>query len=206
MFKLGLILLIGLGSGGLGFGYDQKAEKILSKLRDKMKETKAVSCTFSQVKRIRQVDGNLHLSGTILFQKPHFMRIEMRGDANVDIYVREQTVTLVDHDLEEVEYHHFNELARSEHWMSPMLIIFDLDEVEEMFEFTMTGGSRKEILRMIPRKKYHHIENIDMRVDEFQRIRWLRIRYKNGDMTDTKFRDWEKRKKILSGKSGQTNF
>lgn len=196
IFKLGLIILIGLGSGGLGFGNEQKAEKILSKLRDKMQETEAVSCTFSQVKRIRQLEGNLNLNGTMLFQKPHFLKIEMRGDANVDIYVREQTVTLVDHDLEEIEHYHFDELARSEHWMSPMLIIFDMDEVEEMFELSMTGGSQKEILRMSPRKKYHHIQNIDMRIDEFQRIRWLRVRYENGDMTDTKFQDWEKRKRI----------
>ena len=63
----------------------------------------AVACGIEQVKTIEQFEGGIRLEGSLLYQKPHFIKLELGGDENISLFSDGETVSLVDRDLEEVE-------------------------------------------------------------------------------------------------------
>ena len=191
----GLVLVVLLTSGTYIHGHHPQAQKILQRIQRKMAATEAVSCRFSQTKKIQQVSGPVNLSGSILFQKPRFLKVQLRGDANMDVFVNPQTVTLVDLDLEEVETHPVNDLVQSDHWLSPMLMFIDPHKIDSDFIGSMVGDPRHRILRLVPKHK-QSLRAIEFQVDNFLRVRWSRFRYQNGDMVDTRYTSWRKRKKV----------
>lgn len=179
---------------------DQRVEKILSKLEKKYNEAETVSCSFIQSKRIIQLEGTIVTSGELYFKKPHYLRMEHKGDENLVIYCNGEKVWLEDLDLDEVEVFEFSQMGAERRLSRFFPPVFTDSSRELMDYFSVrlaenTGETSR--LELVPKPNSDYsFSSLEFEVGSLSRILWLRISYANGDRTEMKFRNWKSHQEI----------
>ncbi len=194
-----LIMLLAIasvnGPGSAGPAVQQsKLDRILESLEDTFNTTEAFSHDFEQTRYLRQLTEPMTFTGTMVFRKPHFLRMEMRGEENMNIYVNGEHVWLEDLDFGEVEQFDFAE-AGSESSLAgilPPLFLNGIGEIKERFQVRLDEAMGQDVIAMVPRKGYESpFTSIRFAVGSFSRILWMRIDYANGNWTHTRFSGWK---------------
>jgi len=176
------------------YGQSNEVDKILNNLEKKYNSTEAFLYEYKQDKSVSQLIETMHFTGKLVFRKPHFIRMEMRGDENLNIYVDGENIWLEDLDLEEVEKHDFAEMSAGGRFtrMFPVFLR-SMDELKSQFKITLLkkeGG--QNYLELIPKSDASSLASIKFSVDAWSRIRWMKVIYTNGDWTETRFHGWKK--------------
>ena len=173
---------------------ESRVDNILGSLEGKFNTTEAFSYDFEQVKSLRQLTEPMEFTGTLVFRKPHFIRMEMRGEENLNLYVNGEYVWLEDLDFGEVEQFDFAEvngqgpLGR----ILPPIFLGGIAEMKEKFQIRLDETMDQEVLELTPLEHYESpFRLIRFAVGSFSRILWMRIEYTNGDWTETRFSGWK---------------
>ena len=172
------------------------AVEIMDKLQERTDSLEAFSCRIRQTKTLEQLDGEIQLQGPLLYQKPHYVKLELKGDENVSLYSNGEWIWLVDRDLEEFEKiplagaNAMRQLAR----LLPPLFFLTRKEVEQKFEIASTAPQLGEHrLEMTPRAGADFpFERLDVDFDGRFRALKMALRFRNGDSVQTFLRDCKK--------------
>ena len=172
---------------------DPAVDKILSRLEKKYEETEAVSCRFTQTKRILQLEGPITTTGRLYFKKPHYLRVEHQGEENLIIYCNGEKIWLEDLDLEEVEVFDFKTsgIEGRPSRLLPPVFTASTKELKTQFIIRLldSPGSR---LKLVPRPASGYtFASLEFDVGSLSRIQWMKIEYANGDWTEMRFRSWK---------------
>ncbi len=175
----------------------QDIDSLLTKWENRLKKENLISCDIKQNKQIEFLKDKISLKGRFYYKYPHFFRVEIKGDENYDIYCDGETVCIIDHDLGETEVHDFDVLSsqnRVQQLIHPVIgqtkedirnnydILFHEDTHSyELTPKSLSGSSYKTIL---------------FKVDIADRIKWMKIFYKNSDWTETEFSNWKELDKV----------
>ena len=188
-----LLLLAAFGTGAQE-PQSEKIARILDRLEKRYATTDAFEYRFSTTKTLVQLTGPFELEGRVVFRKPHFLRMEIRGEENVDIYVNGDSIWLDDLDLGEVETYDFARMKRARRLsrLLPPLFLSGTDELREQFDLRLVEEQGDEALELIPREADSTLTKIVFSSDGRSRIRWMRREWKNGDRTETRFRGWKR--------------
>jgi outer membrane lipoprotein-sorting protein len=189
---LAIVLLCPAASGPESTG----ADDILRRMEKKYEASDGFSYRFTQTKSIAQLSEPLILEGTLTFRKPHFLKLELRGDENLDLYADGERIWLEDLDLEEVETYDFERLGsdRRLSGLLPHAAVRSSEELEELYEVRLDRREGNlDYLVLIARKPgTGGPRECRFSVDRRSRLRWMKVTYGNGDFTETRFREWRK--------------
>ena len=167
--------------------------EILDGLQETTDSFEAFSCRIRQTKVVQQFEGVIQLEGPLMYQKPHYLKLELRGDENLSLYSDGESIWLVDKDLEEVEKMTFEgadagkQLAR----LLPPLFFLSREEIEGRFEITSAAPKNGEPnarhrLELTPRPAADYpFERLDVDLDGRYRVVRMAMRFNNGDSVDT---------------------
>jgi outer membrane lipoprotein-sorting protein len=174
----------------------EDVDKILGNIQRKFEKTDTVFYEFKQVKSITQLSEPLHFTGTMVFRKPHFIKLELRGEENIVLYVNGEKIWIEDLDLQEVEAFDFDKLGldRRISRLLPPIMLQSIQELEEKFEVRLTNKKgEREILEFKPRDKTEFsFKRFQISVDGLSRLTWMKVNYTSGDYTETWFSGWKK--------------
>ena len=196
-----VLLLVTLTAQMQAHASDDKLKLVLSQLDKRYRNTSAFTCELTQSKRIEQLVGSMHVAGRIIFQKPHFLNLELRGDENLNIRVNGERVQIEDLDLEETETHDLRSSpADGGKWLGlvPFILENNLTEIQRNFEVSLSKTDRGLVQidmssRVTTESPY---QQITFDVDSLGRIRWMSVLYHNGDRTETVLRKCRKLRKV----------
>jgi len=196
-----MTFLICLFSSSLIIGSPQqdKKDRILNRLEKKYNTTETFSYRFKQIQSISQLTEPISHTGSLVFRRPHFIRMEMRGDENLNLYMDGESIWLEDLDLEEVERFDFERLNLEGRLsrLLPPVFLSSVTELKEAFNISLDKTADQDVLEIIPKDALvSSLKRIRFSVDSHSRIRWMRVDYTNGDWTETKFSKWRKLPKI----------
>jgi outer membrane lipoprotein-sorting protein len=192
LLLMAALILCPAASAAQQFG----ADDILRRMELKYEESDGFSYGFKQTKSIAQIDGLLNLEGTLTFRKPHFLKLELRGDENLNLYVDGKTIWLEDLDLEEVDSYDFEQLG-SERRLSGLLphaVVRSIEELEAIYDVELSKEEGKLAYLELTAKNPSERGPRECRfsVDRRSRLRWMKVVYGNGDFTETHFMAWRK--------------
>ena len=123
------------------------------------------------------------------------MRMEMRGDENMNLYVDGESIWLEDLDLQEVERFDLEglNLEGRHSRLLPPVFLSSVPELKEEFTISLDETADQDVLEIVPKDaSVSSIERIRFSVDSLSRIRWMRVDYANGDWTEAKFSNWKR--------------
>jgi outer membrane lipoprotein-sorting protein len=188
-----------LGFASIPDQQDQLSE-ILERLEKNYNKAETVSCSFEQRKKIRQLTEIMSLSGKLYFKKPHFLRMEFRGDENFDFYTNGMKVWLVDFDFDEVESFEFKKLDSDKRIsrLLPPVFFKTTEEMKEIFNFFLrTDRGKTQRIEIIPiRSSDVPFESLKFDVDSLGRITWMKVHYNKEEYTEMNFRNWKRHPEI----------
>lgn len=175
----------------------QDIDTLLTKWENRLKKENLISCDIKQTKKIEFLKDKISLKGKFYYKYPHFFRVEIHGDENFDIYCDGETVSIIDHDLEESEIHDFNSLSsqnRIQQLLYP-LIGQTKEDVKNNYDIQFHENTHSYELtpKSFPGSSYR---TILFKVDLADRIKWMKIFYKNSDWTETEFSNWKELDKV----------
>jgi len=178
---------------------DTKLDRLLRRLEKKYDTTEAFSYDFEQIKSLRQLTEPMRFTGTMVFRKPHFLRMEMRGEENLNLFVDGKSIWLEDLDFGEVERFDFDEVSSEGRLarMLPPIFVSGMDEIRDLFHIRLDEEREQDVVEMTPKEEdLSSVRRIRFSVDSLSRIRWMRVDYVNDDWTDTRFTGWKTMPKI----------
>jgi predicted RND superfamily exporter protein/outer membrane lipoprotein-sorting protein len=179
-------------------GQESELNDLLSRLEEKYEATDSLSCRFTQTKSISQLVGKTEFKGEMIFRKPHFLHLELRGEENLNIFADGETIWLEDLDYDEVESFPFAALKDSGRLsrLVPPLFLSGSEDLRSSFDIELLPNEGdRHVLELTP-KSLSPITRIRFAVDPQSRINWMTIFYSNGDFAETRFRDWKKLPRI----------
>jgi uncharacterized protein len=178
---------------------ESRLEKILNSLEKKYNTTEAFAYSFDQVKFLQQLTEPMEFKGTLVFRKPHFIRMEMRGEENLNLYVNGEFVWMEDLDFEEVDQFDFAEINSQGRLtrILPPVFVDGISTMKEKFQVRLDETMDQDVLELIPLESHvSPLRSIRFAVGSFSRILWMRTDYTNGDWTETRFSGWKNMPKI----------
>jgi outer membrane lipoprotein-sorting protein len=184
-----------LSAAALGFQATE-VDKVLERLERRFDGTDAFSYEFIQKKAVIQLAEPLHFKGVLTFRKPHYIRLELRGDENLNLYVNGEKIWLEDLDYGEVETFDFGMMA-SEKRLSRLLpptLQQSVKELKDVYDIALTKKDGNiSYLDMTPKTPdAYGVKTFQFSVDQHSRLRWMKVSYENGDLTETTFSEWKK--------------
>jgi outer membrane lipoprotein-sorting protein len=188
-------LLIGVALPVHAGGAEDQVDQTLERLSKRYKSTDTVSCRYRQSRSLKQLEGAIRVEGTILFQKPHFLKMEMRGDENVDLYCNGDTIWIVDLDLDEVETLGVDDIHTmgGRLQMIPILLFSSPEEIRSRFNVEFLEADGRRLLRLTPlldRDFRFQLLTVELGIQD--RLRGTEVLFSNGDRIETQFRDWKR--------------
>ncbi len=175
----------------------QDIDTLLTKWENRLKKENLISCDIKQTKQIEFLKDEISLKGRFYYKYPHFFRIEIQGDENYDIYCDGDTVHIIDHDLGETEVHNFDNLYsqnRVQKLFHPV-IGQTKDDIKKNYDIMFHEDTHFYELtpKLLSSSSY---QTILFKVDLADRIKWMKIFYKNSDWTETEFSNWKELDKV----------
>lgn len=175
----------------------QDIDTLLTKWENRLKKENLISCDIKQIKQIEFLKDRISLKGKFFYKYPHFFRIEIQGDENYDIYCDGETVHIIDHDLGETEVYNLNALY-SQNRMQKLfhpVIGQTKDDIKKNYDilFQEDVHTYKLTPKSLSSSSY---QTILLKVDHADRIKWMKIFYKNSDWTETEFSNWKELDKV----------
>ncbi|MFC2169670.1 outer membrane lipoprotein carrier protein LolA [Acidobacteriota bacterium] len=169
-------------------------------MEKKYNTTECLSNSFTQRKKISQLEGDLRFTGRIYFKKSNFIKMELQGDENLNIYCNGEKIWVEDTDLGEVETYDFHKLRSSRRLsrLLPPVFLHSVQSLKEYFEISLieTEG-RRDRLELIPKPGSNFsFTYLRFDVDSWGRIPWMKVEYENGDSTEMEFRKWARHPEI----------
>lgn len=189
---LAALILCPATSGTQPSGVDE----ILRKMEKKYETSDGFSYRFTQTKSIAQLTEPLMLEGALTFRKPHFLKLELRGDENLNLYADGEKIWLEDLDLEEVDIYDFEQLGSNRRLsgLLPHAVVQSVEELKEMYDVRL--AKREGNLAYLELTALTASESgpreCRFSVDQRSRLRWMKVVYANGDYTETHFMGWRK--------------
>lgn len=177
----------------------RSADQILEKLSERNESFEAVTCEYQQRKWLKQIEGEIRVEGKIHFQKPHYLRMDLTGDENLNIYCNGERIWIVDRDFLEVEVHSLegdtkSRLARN----LPFLYLLQLDEIRSHFSVAKAeeskGGSLLELVPL-PGGDLPFLR-LTLELDGRDRLRRAVVEYSEEERTETTFSNWKRIDKV----------
>jgi len=188
-------LVIGFALPVHAGGGDEQVDQTLGRLKERYESVDTVSCRYRQSRSLQQLEGEIRVEGTILFQKPHFLKMEMRGDENVDLYCNGETIWIVDLDLDEVEALDADEVRTmgGRLQMIPILLFSSPEEIKSRFDVEYIEVDGRPRLRLSPLPDgEHRFQLLTVELGIQDRVRSTEVLFSNGDRVETHFRDWKR--------------
>ena len=175
---------------------ERQAMEILEGIAERARVMEAVSCAFRQTKTIEQLEGDVILEGTLLFQPPRSFRIEVEGDETYLLLCDGESVWLVDRELQITDEVPLDQ-AMSQRDLARLLPPFLAETPEDLlgrFEAVHSGRQEsRDLITLTPKQSTSRAYNeIRLEVDGRFRVRRAIIRYVNGDRVDTLFDSWRR--------------
>jgi outer membrane lipoprotein-sorting protein len=175
---------------------ETELDGILAQLEKNFNSAETVSVEFSQTKKITQLSGELSLSGQLTFKKPHFLKLEMRGDENLDLYTDGASIWLVDLDFDEVDVYEFGPEENRQRFsrLLPPVFLRSVEELKENYNISLDSGEgEKKILLISPRSGSEStFLAVTLEIDSLGRIDWMKVVYPQNEYIETRFRNWKK--------------
>ena len=174
-------------------------DKILDSITQRHKRSSGFSCRFTQVKKIRQLTNEVELTGHLIFKKPDKIRLELRGDENVNLISDGHQLWMEDLDLAETNVYAVDStnMSKAVTRLLPPVVARNSAKIKELFliELSRTEKGLRR-LDMTPRNAgaspYGHIV---MDMDRWGRIRWLKATMSEDEWSETKFSPWRRLRK-----------
>jgi outer membrane lipoprotein-sorting protein len=175
----------------------QDIDALLTKWENRLKKENLIFCRIKQTKKITFLKNKISLKGRFYYKYPHFFRIEIKGDENYDIYCDGEKIHIIDHDLKENEVYDFKDLY-SQNRLNKLLhpvIGQTREEIKSNYEITFNKDN--ELYELIPKTlSSRSYKKIIFDVDSMDRIKWMKVLYKNNDWTETEFSNWKELDKV----------
>lgn len=190
-----LLLLAGALAPPAAAAEDPALAALLDRLQRNFEGVTAFSCRFEQRKKIAQLAGEVRLTGAMLFQKPHFLRLELRGGENLNLWADGQRVWLQDLDLGEVEsYPAAGETAARVRQMLPPAVGLSPQDLTRQFDLALTRSpDGLERLTLAPRPGAAvPWRSAEMDFDRWGRLRNMTLSYGEGEYTAATFEGWRR--------------
>jgi|GEM_PF-1362165 len=178
---------------------ESRLESIIEGLEENFESASAFSVDFKQTRALRQFTEPLIIEGTLVFQKPQFLRLEMHGDENLILYLDGEKVWLEDLDFEEVEEFEFTGASGESRLAGilPPLLFSGPDAISKDWETKLLRTPEREMIRLTPRNPSSSAySRIQFTVGSFSRITWMKAEMANGDWIETDFSGWKNLPKI----------
>ena len=193
------VMLVALTWPQAGGAQTRTASELMDGMAETLDSVEAVACNIKQVKRLEQLEGAITLEGPLLFQKPHFIKLELSGDEDLSIFCDGESVWLVDWDLEEVETLDLSSADRDRQLarLLPPLFFLTRAELEERFEITSVAPSAqdgKHGLAMVPKTEGEFpFERLSVYMGDAARVQRITMEFANGDRVETTLNGCRKR-------------
>ncbi len=193
------VMLVVLAWPQAGEAQTRSASELMDGMAETLDSVEAVACNIKQVKRLKQLDGAITLEGPLLFQKPHFIKLELSGDENLSMFCDGESVWLVDRDLEEVDTFDLSSADRDRQLsrMLPPLFFLTREELEERFDITSVApaaGDGKHGLAMVPKTEGEFpFERLSVYMGGATRVQRMTMEFSNGDRVETDLEGCRKR-------------
>ncbi|MGM0466739.1 MAG: LolA family protein, partial [Acidobacteriota bacterium] len=175
----------------------QDIDTLLNKWETRLKKQNLISCRIKQIKKITFLKNEISLKGQFYYKYPHFFRIEIKGDENYDIYCDGNKVHVIDHDLKENEVYDFEELYSQNRLNKLLHPVIGQTQEEIKNNYEITFNENDEVYELTPKTlSSRSYEKIVFKVDSMDRIKWMKVLYKNSDWTETEFSNWKELDKV----------
>ena len=176
--------------------WGQDVDALLSRWDQRLEQPSLISCRIRQRKRVSLIRGDVSLAGRLYFMFPRFLRMEMEGDENFDLYCDGETIHIIDHDLEEQEVVPFNQWSRGEGTgrLAHPLAGMTKEEILRSHAIVYDSSSAEYVVK--PKATAAGFRAIRFKVDSMDRIKWMKIFLVNGDWTETEFSHWRKHDRV----------
>ena len=194
-----LLLVSGMAQPVMA-GDDDAAMKIIERLQKRYEGTETISCRFEQRRKIEQLAFEMQLSGIMLFQKPSLLRLELRGDENLDLWANNENVWIHDLDLEEVESYRLSTETPAERIRDLLPLVFNHSpgDLPKQFDITVRrteDGFDRLTLSPKPTTDVAWKE-ADLDLDRWGRMKRMESFYSEFDYTIVTFHEWKRHKPL----------
>ncbi len=196
-----VLLLLGTLAAGVGAGAPLLAQRptvdeVLEKIERNYESVEAVTCQFSQRRKIPELSGEIEVAGELTFKVPNLLRISWQGDENLDLYADGETVWLVDHDLGEATRFEYsgNGVSGRLAALVPPFLFLPIADLRERFQIGVTEPeaalTRLEFKARRPDAEAPSSFVLD--VDRRGRVRAVEVDLGGGERSRTLFRGWRR--------------
>jgi outer membrane lipoprotein-sorting protein len=171
----------------------EPVDELLHRMQSRFEDTAAVSCEIEQTRHLSALTRPVELGGTVLYMKPHFLRVDLVGDESLSIYANGRSVWIVDLDLDEVEVVAFGDGAELERLL-PGLTVGGVTEIRRRSEvFLEPTDEAEHRLVFVPRPESGlPYDRITLDLDGMLRIRRSEVVFSGGDTVESRYRAWKR--------------
>jgi len=175
----------------------QDIDSLLLKWENRLKKENLISCRIKQIKNISFLKNKVFLEGEFYYKYPHFFRMEIRGDENYDIYCDGEKVYIIDHDLGEKEIHDVEELYSRKRPNKLALPLLGQTREQIKKNYKIIFQKKGQLYEVHPLSHTSQsYEKLHFKIDNMDRIEWMKIFYKNSDWTEIEFKKWKEHGKV----------
>jgi len=175
----------------------QDTDALLAKWESRLKKQNLITCRIKQIKKIAFLKNEISLTGQFYYKYPHFFRIEIKGDENYDIYCDGEKIHIIDHDLQEHEVYEFEDLYSQNRLNKLLHPVIGQTQEEIKINYEIIFKEADHLYELIPKAlSSRSYKKIIFEVDSMDRIKWMKVIYKNNDWTETKFSNWKELDKV----------
>ena len=190
------LLLLAIAAIDAGASETNELDRILHSLQAQHDSIDAVTCSFIQTKKVKQLVREVTLAGKLTLKKPHFIRLELRGDENMNVYANGKKVWVEDLDLDELQTYDFDptKVDRRITALMPPVLEKDPDVLKRKFDMVLSRTTKGfHRIEMTPKAG----EAVDCRsmavvLDRWGRVRSLRTVRNEHEYSTITFRGWRR--------------
>ncbi len=176
------------------------AMKIIRRLQKRYEGAQTISCRFEQRKHIAQLSHEIRLSGIMLFQQPAFLRLELRGDENLNLWADNQRAWIHDLDLEEVESYGMTGGATADRVRDLLPLVYNHSPTDLPKQFDISLQRTEDGLdRLTLSPKPGTVvawKETDLDIDRWGRMRRMACFYSEFDYVTVTFLEWKRLKPL----------
>lgn len=151
-----IILSVVTSAGGVHSSAEPSGgHDILEQIRQKHGNTQAIKATVHQDRKLHSLREPIHITGTIILQKPGILRWEAAAPEKTTMIIDRKTITKYYPDTEEAEIYRLSDnfIARSTMVFFSSVMWGALEEMEKKFSVETVRESDDIIVKLVPLSK-----------------------------------------------------